>query len=296
MIELPTEKIPATAIDPRVIVLYSKPKIGKTSVLSALPNNLILDTEEGTDMISAVKMTIIGLKRYMWEYPETPEQIATRHAAKKYYLFEVIKALREKMAATGKKPYHFISVDTVTRLEEFCEADATETYMKSAQGKNWNRWTDDDQERNGKNVAGQLKPMGLWEPVTKLGKGYGYRWLWESYEKWFNYIKPLCNYLILSGHVKLVTIVKKEGSEVDQKDLDLTGKVKSMTTSKFADAIGYIYREGTDNFVSFVPSDEVSCGSRAAHLEGQTILLSRKKEDKSIETYWQNIFTHLVAK
>jgi hypothetical protein len=296
MIQLPTSKVPARLVDPRVTVFYAKPKIGKTTVLAQLPNSLIIDLEEGTDMVAAVKVTVIGLKRFFWEAPEAPEEIEARHKEQKYYLFEVIKALREQMATTGKVPYTFLAVDTITRLEEHCEWDATEMYMKSSQGKGWNRWTDEDEEKNPKNKAGLLKPVNLFEPVIKLGRGYGYVWLRESYEKWIKLLKPLCDYLVLVGHVRLVTIVKKEGNEVDQADLDLTGKIKGLTTSKYADAIGYIYRDGTDDFVSFIPSDEVAGGCRASHLEGETILLSRKKADKSIETYWQNIFTHLVAK
>ena len=43
MITLPTIKIPAETQDPKYLILFGLPKVGKTTVLSTLENNLILD-------------------------------------------------------------------------------------------------------------------------------------------------------------------------------------------------------------------------------------------------------------
>lgn len=40
---LPTAPIPAVTQDPKNLILYGVPKVGKTTTLSVLPNNLILD-------------------------------------------------------------------------------------------------------------------------------------------------------------------------------------------------------------------------------------------------------------
>lgn len=45
-IVLPTSKIQPTETEPRVLVIFSKPKSGKSTALSLLDNNLILDTEK----------------------------------------------------------------------------------------------------------------------------------------------------------------------------------------------------------------------------------------------------------
>lgn len=42
-IELPKNKIPAETQDPKYLILFGLPKVGKTTVLSTLDNNLILD-------------------------------------------------------------------------------------------------------------------------------------------------------------------------------------------------------------------------------------------------------------
>ena len=42
-ITLPTTKIPATTQDPKYLILVGLPKVGKTTILSTLEGNLILD-------------------------------------------------------------------------------------------------------------------------------------------------------------------------------------------------------------------------------------------------------------
>ena len=45
------EKRQIRRTDPRVLVLYGAPKVGKSTVLSQLENCLILDTEQGADFL-----------------------------------------------------------------------------------------------------------------------------------------------------------------------------------------------------------------------------------------------------
>jgi transcription termination factor Rho len=45
---LPTGKVPAQALSPRNLIIFSKPKTGKTTLLSQLDNCLILDLEQGS--------------------------------------------------------------------------------------------------------------------------------------------------------------------------------------------------------------------------------------------------------
>lgn len=49
-IELPKSKIPAETQDPKYLILFGLPKVGKTTILSTLENNLILDMEMGLHM------------------------------------------------------------------------------------------------------------------------------------------------------------------------------------------------------------------------------------------------------
>ena len=73
-------------------------------------------------------------------------------------------------------------------------------------------------------------------------------------------------------------MLEKKGKEVAVKDLDLTGKIKSITCAN-ADAIGYIYREDDETMVSFNSMDDVTAGSRCRSLKGKAMPLE-----------WSNIF------
>ena len=45
-IVLPTERRKATDYNPRLMVLFGKPKSGKSSLMASLENNLIIDLED----------------------------------------------------------------------------------------------------------------------------------------------------------------------------------------------------------------------------------------------------------
>jgi hypothetical protein len=305
MIEIPEDKVPARLIDPLVATFYGPPKIGKTTILAGLPECLTLDFEisqGGSDMVAIRKMGIIGLKRYDWEGPETPEQIEARHKISHFYLSEVIPVLRKRNETKGK--IRFGAVDTLTRFEEMCVIDATDTYMKSSAGHRWNRWRKEDVDAGTIDpatkqvcVEGHLKPRNKWEVVTKLGNGFGYPWVWESIEKWLNYIFPLFEHTILMGHLRL-KLQDGKGAKVDQevqiKDIELSGRVRSIILGKYSSTIGYVYRRGNETVISFETSDDVACGSRAPHLADKQIVVSRKLDNGEIETYWHNIYQSIA--
>jgi GTPase SAR1 family protein len=107
---LPTTKTPIARRDPRVIVLYGSPKVGKTTVLSQLDSNLIIDNENGTDYIEALKVKV-----------------------------STIQELRDVAAALKKEPmkYQRITLETVTTLEDWAEELGTKNYKRSTTGKNF---------------------------------------------------------------------------------------------------------------------------------------------------------------
>jgi hypothetical protein len=111
MIQLPTQKIAPVRANPKRMVIYSKPKAGKTSALALLDNCLILDFENGSDYVEALKLKV--------------DSLAT------------LKAVGQEIVKAGK-PYKYIAVDTVTALEEMCLSYAKQLYMETPMGKNFN--------------------------------------------------------------------------------------------------------------------------------------------------------------
>ena len=104
MIELPKTKIPAETQDPKYLILFGLPKVGKTTVLASLENNLILDFENGSSYVDALKVKINSLKD----------------------LNEVCKAIKD-----AGKPYKFITIDTITAVEEMAKPLAIKLYQNS---------------------------------------------------------------------------------------------------------------------------------------------------------------------
>lgn len=224
--ELPKEKIKASRKSPKNMVIYGAPKIGKTTALSQLDECLIIDLEGGSDMVDALKVQAHDFAD----------------------LAEVGKAIIKE-----GKPYKYIAVDTVTKLEEWCESEAKKIYMSTPMGANFEK----------KNPGAS---------VLSLPNGGGYLYLRIAYKKWLDRLNKLADHVILVGHLK-DKMLEKKGKEVSSKDLDLTGKIKQITCAN-ADAIGYIYREDETTMISFDSKDEVTAGSRCEHLRGKTMPLN----------------------
>jgi hypothetical protein len=90
------------------------------------------------------------------------------------------------------------------------------------------------------------------------------------------------------GHVK-DTQLEKDGAQFSSLDLDLTGKLKRITASS-SDAIGYLYRKGDKNILSFKTKDEIACGARPDHLRNEEILISEIDEEGNYQSYWEKVF------
>lgn len=248
MIELPSKKNTVTRSNPRLFIIYAPPKAGKTTLMSTLPNNLILDLEKGAEYVEALSMNIIG-----WEPPakESADSVKERHSNGEYYMTEAGKAIMQ-----AGKPYDFLTVDTATELEELVKPLALKMYQDTPMGKNYN------------------------EDILALPRGAGYYWLRVAYKEAINKITKLANNVILVGHLK-DTFVSKEGKEVQAKDLDLTGKIKQITCAG-ADAVGYLHR-GNDGelLINFKSSDEILCGSRCPQLKGKEIQIADYDEESN---------------
>lgn len=237
---LPTQKIPITRDNPKRLVIYSKPKAGKTSALSMLDNNLILDFENGSDYVEALKIKIPTLA----------------------YLKEVGEEIKK-----AGKPYKYISIDTVTALQDMCLGLAKNLYMNTPMGKSF---TGDN--------------------VLKLPNGAGYLYLREAFFTIIDYIETLVpdeGSIILVGHLS-DKMVESNGKEVSAVDLDLSGKIKSLVCSK-ADAIGLLYRTQNQVKINFKTTDQITCGARPPHLKNQEIIIT-ELVDGNMVSYWDKIF------
>ena len=229
MSKLPTKKVKASRKSPKNMIIYGAPKIGKTTVLAQLDDCLIIDLEKGSDMLDALKVQANSLKE----------------------LGEIGKEIFQQ-----GKPYKYVAIDTISKLEEWCEEEGKQIYLKTPMGKSF-----------------ETKNPGM--SILSLPNGAGYLYLRMAYKRWMDRLNTLADHAILVGHLK-DKMLEKKGKEVAVKDLDLTGKIKQITCAN-ADAVGYIYREDDVTMISFDSLDDIVAGSRCEHLKGKTMPMEWSK-------------------
>jgi hypothetical protein len=237
-IVLPTESTKPKAVNPRHMVLYGKPKVGKTTAVCKLPNSLLIDVEKGSAFIEGMIMT---------PPKDTP-------VAKFMWLKEVAKAIKD-----AGNPYDYVIIDTLSQLDVDAEWVGTYNYMNSITGKKFNRDSD------GKMLS-PLHPD--YESVLSLGNGYGYRYTREAIMDIYETLKDLgkiCTIFIC--HVADKMISNKSGEEVMIKDLALVGKTRDVIP-RLCDAIGNVWNDDGKMMVSFVGNNDKIGGVRAKHLLG----------------------------
>ena len=178
-IELPKEKIKAVLQDPKYLIVFGKSKVGKSTALSHLNNNLIIDLEGGYKYIDALKVeakTISDLK-------------------------EIAKAVKDAGC-----PYKYITLDTITALEDMVKPLALKLYTDTPAG----------QKFTGKDVLDA--PMGI-----------GYSKIREAMELVIDMFSKVAPNIILVCHVKDSAVAN---SDITAKVIDLTGK-NYLHKSKF---------------------------------------------------------------
>lgn len=130
--ELPTTRQPASRKSPRLLTIFGQSKVGKTTTLASLDNCLIIDTEQGTEMVEAMKVGANNLTDFM----------------------AVLKAIKAK-----EEKYDYLALDTIDNIvlwmEEFvCKSEGVKTIGDLDFGKGYAMVRD-----NVMKILGQLKPL-----------------------------------------------------------------------------------------------------------------------------------------
>ena len=257
---LPDEKQKKLLTEPTVFLFYGLEKIGKTTIASELPNCLHVDLERGTKYVDTARINCES-----WE--------------------ELI-AIKEAVLAREKR-YDFIVLDTLTAMETYCRKLATETYMGTNQGKNFNR-----------DKTGKVLPIDEWNDVIDALGQNGYLYIFNAWRKMMDTVMEMTQEskypdnptrLILIGHMRDKYIDPNSPTstnKVSTKELDLTGKLKAITLQSYADSIAKCSRDKLGNLIfNFQAGDEdVSAGSRVGPI-------NQKVDSKVI---WKTLYPSIV--
>lgn len=112
---LPKEKSTPKINNPKFLILFGRPKAGKSTLMASLENNLIIDLENGYQALSALVVQARTVNDFA----------------------EIANALREEIKKEGKFPYKYITIDNATRLEEMCLSYACQLYRQTPMGKTY---------------------------------------------------------------------------------------------------------------------------------------------------------------
>lgn len=243
-INLPKNKIPAETQDPKYLILFGLPKVGKTTVLSTLDNNLILDFENGSTYVDALKIKIDTLQT----------------------LKETIKAIKD-----AGRPYRYITIDTITAVEEMAKPVALNLYKNSPiYSDRYANVTD----------------------ITRLPNGSGYTFLRQAVEAIVDLIASATDNIIICGHVRDASL--NDNLDGTVKDLDLTGKLKRILSAR-SDAIGFVHRDDDSNLcINFGQDGEILTGARPQHLANKDIIVAERNEDGTFTSHWERIYPSLA--
>lgn len=231
----------ATSTNARNMIIFSYPKVGKTSLMSSLPGTyLLLDFESGSDFfnMNAIKIDSV----------------------------ETLTTLRQEFIE--KNPhFNFIVLDTITSLNNnIVNAVAVAMYNKE-----------------------EKKNKSLDFDITLLNYGIGYTYKRNAIQSIMTFFQAYCDCLISLGHVADKALGGSDEA-ASVKDLDVEGKLKNILALK-TDALGLLYRSAPDtNTLSFKVSADKIAGTRINHLTDKEIVISKRNEDGTITTYWDEVF------
>ena len=265
-IVLPTERRKATDYNPRLMVLFGKPKCGKSTLMASLDNNLIIDLEDGYRALDVMC-------------------VQARNAND---IFQIKAAIEQKNQENGGNFYRFITIDNATRLEEMSLIYAAHLYRQTSMGQSWGYKKDrigNILMENGKKV---IDPKA---DVRQLPNGAGYLYLRQALKEMVNMFKPLCDTLILVCHVKDKQI-KKNDEETSEMAVDLAGKTGDIICGE-ADAIGYVSRQENKTILSFKGGDNNIRGSRPLHLREKAFVVAESDDDGNLKVDMSEIFPDL---
>lgn len=263
---------------PDHLMIVGPPKVGKSTILSMLPEHGIFNIEPGgTD----------GYKYLPHAVHMTPKNMADfKTLAAKAYQFS-----REN---EGKKPYKYCVVDNMDVFEQWCEDQATADYMADAKGAKFNRWSAAELRSNGlgtKFKPGDLKPKKHQQSVLTLANGAGYLWHREAFKKAIVMFSYLAEKVIYICHPRDKTL-NKDGQDVSIRVVNLTGQLGPILAG-MCDACCFLRRQGNKVLADFSPDDFIA-GCRIPTLEGKEIVLSEKdKETGNITVNWHTIYPEI---
>ncbi len=251
MVNLPTEAVPVTQVNPIVSLFYGATKIGKTAVLAELPDNLIIDLEKGALTYECMRVTANTYNDFIAIAKE----------------LEVLRNSEEVF------PYNYITIDTIDRLVEWVEVDIV---------KQWNEAQNKTKDPVLVRVYSEI-PYGKGYDLVRLEIR---RWV-NFFRKVSTHL-IITGHLkrTIIGDTKVE--VKEDNLDLVGKLRNLICADADAIGYMFRDTEGEERIPALK--VSFQASEATAAGSRHSHLRGKIITISTLVNENEYKTDWSKIY------
>lgn len=258
MIQLPknNETVAAASTDPKIILLMSFPKVGKSRLALGLKNSLLVDFEDSTKLYSGTKVVVSDIVR-------------SEGCSK-------LRAIKMIADSLKQDPRQYIVLDTITEIQDTAREYATMLYKQTLQGKGF----------TGKDVVSELAQ----------GSGYQWlRNAMDEILGWFEgtYTKSLIllGHVKLASitkdgkdiQVKDLDIVGKT-KQLICKDADAIGIIYRGK------------EKGTNYVTFKSSENDIVTGARSPHLSNAEFVISEQDDNGNLKTYWEKIFKDYDSK
>jgi hypothetical protein len=247
-VELPDKPIEPTMFSPERLLLYGPPKIGKTDILTWLPDTLILEgTPRDIAMYRTRWLPITDYKQFM----DTGAAVMAKMARNR----------EEGKLGKDVYPYRFMAIDTMTDVEDIIIRHlTTETIAREKKR---------PADKQNKDVFDPLFS------VMDLPYGAGVELVRNKMLNTIDSISMIAPRSVYIAHVKDKLIGEIANQQVKVEEIALMGKLPGIVASRM-DAIGFLFRDKDNKLmVSFnTPGEKSSMKSRFKWLAGKTIPFS----------------------
>lgn len=233
-----------------MVYLYGAPKIGKSTYFSKMPNALIIGTERGYKFLNPKNyIECVGYKAPRGvdgKFLKDDESVARRNA-KEFYMDEIFANLDYVKKKTGKKPFKYIIVDTIsTFVNNILAKEILNDYNEGLEkGK---------QQQKAANI-----PFGKYHEIAG-----------EYIIEMKDTLSKYCDTIILVGHVKIKqALLENSGESVVSSEIDLGTRVKSIVTTE-SDANGRFFKDLDGNLcISTIYEGADALGCRNPKVAGR---------------------------
>lgn len=218
---LPLKPQPPTRVNPKSILIYSMPKVGKTYSIQFLPNHLHLDTEQGGDMYTLARVACNNIQDLLDRIEEA------RQANLKAYTEQTAKGVKTSDIAY---PYQFGIIDRIDRIEEMADVYMTAMY-------------------NSESYKKEKDAMKQVTTITELPYGKGHELIRSCIFNIYKKAKEAFPHVITFAHVKAKTADTKIDALISVNEINMNTKIATMICGD-ADMILYFRQKGDQYILS----------------------------------------------